>query len=456
MKLVLINPVTDRIGLAVNYRSRHPPLSLAALAAMSPSHWEIVVQDENYQKAEFIPDADLVGITAFTANATRAYEIASEYRASGIQTVLGGIHAWARPHEAAERFTAVVIQEAESVWPQVCQDASNSNSELQKWYRGRPLQSFAVPNRSVLRPEYQVDSLATSRGCPEDCSFCSVHDFSGRAFRRQPIDLIAKDLQAIRSDYVFVIDDNFRGFSPKHLKDSIDILSLMAQSKKEYIIQCPMNVCREDAFLEAARNAGCRLIFIGLETGDEQGLKLVSKRQNIKYGFDFSHIHKAGIGVIGSFIMGLDTDTPQKMRDRAKFMIDCGVDVIQLTIVTPLPGTRLFSQLSAAGRLLYTNFPADWDRYDMSELVYLPKGFRSQSEFYDVMHEAVMEIFSDANIKMMARRTYDNTNNKDATTFAHFLNYSYREIIWNRAKAWQEASGQLGIPHQTRFKSASS
>lgn len=119
-------------------------------------------------------------------------------------------------------------------------------------------------------------------------------------------------------------------------------------------------------------------------------------------------------------------------------MIDCGVDVIQLTIVTPLPGTRLFDQLMASRRLLYTNFPTDWVRYDMMELVYLPKGFRSQSEFYDMMHEVVMEVFDDANIKMMARRTFHNTGSKDVTEFAQFLNYSYREIVWGRAKVWSD------------------
>jgi radical SAM superfamily enzyme YgiQ (UPF0313 family) len=439
MKLVLINPASSgRAGLSDNYRSKHPPLALAMLAEMTPDDWEIVVQDENYGRAEIVPDANLVGITSFTSRVNRAYELSTQYRQLGIPTVLGGIHAWARSDEAMARFTSVVIGEAESVWSQLCQDARQD--KLQAQYIGRPASRFTIPDRSVLRPEYPVDSIATSRGCPENCSFCSVHDFSGKKFRRQLLSRVEEDLQNIKSDYVFVVDDNFRGFNYQHLLDSIAILKLMAQAKKEYIIQCPMRVCQEDDFLQAAGEAGVRMIFVGLETGDEQGLQIVSKRQNLKYGFDFSRIHKAGIGVIGSFMIGLDTDTPQKLRDRAKFMVDCGIDSIQVTIVTPLPGTRLFNQLLSEGRLLYTNFPEDWGHYDMSELVYLPSGFRSLSEFYAAACDVVQEVFSDAAIKMMVRRTYDVTKSQSVALFAQMLNYSYREIIWEEAKMWNKLS----------------
>lgn len=439
MKLVLINPATPgRAGLSDNYRSKHPPLSLAMLAEMTPDDWEIVVQDENYEKAEIVLDADLVGITSFTSRVNRAYNLADQYRQLGIPTVLGGIHAWARPDEAMARFTSVVIGEAESVWPQLCMDIHYG--QLRSQYVGRPVSRFTVPDRLVLRPEYPVDSMATSRGCPENCSFCSVHDFSGKKFRRQLLSRVEEDLQNIKSDYVFVVDDNFRGFNYQHLLDSVAILESMAQAKKEYIIQCPMQVCQEDAFLQAAGEAGVRMIFVGLETGDEQGLQIVSKRQNLKYGFDFSRVHKAGIGVIGSFMIGLDTDTPQKLRDRAKFMVDCGVDSIQVTIVTPLPGTRLFNQLLGEGRLLYTNFPSDWDHYDMSELVYLPAGFKSLSEFYAVAYDVVHDVFSDDTIKMMVRRTYDVTKSQAVASFAQMLNYSYREVIWGEAKMWSRLS----------------
>jgi radical SAM superfamily enzyme YgiQ (UPF0313 family) len=443
MKLILINPVVkNRPGLAQNFRSRHPPLSLAILAGLTPPDWEIVVQDENYEEATIVDDADLVGITSFTSQVTRAYELADQYRELKIPVILGGIHAWARQDEALRHFDNIVVGEAESMWPKVLSDLMYCgryfvNHTLSGVYRGIRESQFALPKRSVLRQDYPVDSIQTSRGCSENCSFCSSHQFYGHAYRRQPVDLIVQDVQSIASPYVFVIDDNFRGFTDKHVQDATTILWELAPFKKEIIIQAPMSICQDVELLEAAREAGVRLIFIGLETGDQEGLALVSKRQNIKHGFDFSNIHKAGVGVIGSFIAGLDTDTPQKLRDRAKFMVDCGCDVMQLTIVTPLPGTRLFNQMLDEGRLLHTQFPKDWDRYDFTDLVYLPKGFRSPSEFYDVMHEITMEVFSSANIKSMARRTYDVTQSPDVVRFAQFLNYSYRDVMWEKAKAWK-------------------
>jgi len=437
MKLVLINPVVkNQIGLNNNYRSRHPPLSLAILSSLTPEDWEIVIQDENYNVGEIVADADLVGITSFTSNITRAYEIAAEYRQLNIPVVIGGIHAWARPFEALKYADAIVIKEAELVWGQVCEDVKNH--KLKSTYMGAPPSIFAIPNRSVIQDDYPIDSLATSRGCPENCSFCSVHNFSGKVYRRQPLDLIEKDVATIKSNHIFVIDDNFRGFNKRHSEEAIAIFKMMAKYKKDIIIQAPMNICQDIELLDAAKLAGCRLIFIGLETGEEEGLKLVNKRQNIKYGFDFSNIHKAGIGVIGSFILGLDTDTPQKLRDRAKFMIECGVDAVQLTIVTPLPGTALFNQLLQEGRLLYTDFPKDWDRYNMTELTYLPRGFRSVSEFYDLMTELVEEVYSNTHIKMMARRTFDKTASKETTTFAHFTNYSYRDVVFNKTELWKK------------------
>jgi radical SAM superfamily enzyme YgiQ (UPF0313 family) len=406
---------------------------LALLEALTPADWEVVIQDENIQPAEFIGDADLVGITTFTANATRAYELATLYRQNDVQVVMGGVHVWARQEEALSYADSIVVREAESVWSRVCHDAEKV--DLSRWYQGMPLDRFAVPKRSSLPSFYAVDSIATSRGCPFDCSFCSVHEFSGHRYRRQPVRLIVEDFAGIKNPWVFFCDDNFIGPDRDYV---IRILQKITPFKKRFICQATMSICQDDELLAVLREAGCRLIFIGAETNDTAGLRLIGKHQNLRYGFDFSRIHAAGIGVLGSFVVGLDTDTPDTLREHSHWMMECGADALQLTFVTPLPGTRLFNELLRDGRLFYTDFPKDWDHYDLTEMVYVPRGFKKLSQFYDLMAELATKIFSNDNLSAMTARTYEMTKCKEVTTVADRINRSYAAMTLEKMKMWTE------------------
>ena len=134
-KLLLVNPVNpNRVGLSLNPSSRFPPLALGILAALTPDDWEVALIDENFETFNY-QEADLVGLTAFTANTPRAYEIAGVYRERGIPTVMGGIHASMLPEEALHYVDTVVISEAESVWPQVIADFMAGR--MQQIYRGK-------------------------------------------------------------------------------------------------------------------------------------------------------------------------------------------------------------------------------------------------------------------------------------------------------------------------------
>jgi radical SAM superfamily enzyme YgiQ (UPF0313 family) len=132
-RLVLINPVNPaRVGLTVNRSSRFPPIGLGIVAAVTPPSWDVKLLDENWEPFSY-QEADLVGITAFTASANRAYEIASIYRQRGVPVVIGGIHASMCPEEALHFADAVFIGEAEAVWPQVIADveARESSADIQ-------------------------------------------------------------------------------------------------------------------------------------------------------------------------------------------------------------------------------------------------------------------------------------------------------------------------------------
>ncbi len=433
-KLVLINPVNPvRTGLTVNRSSRFPPIGLGIVAALTPESWKVELVDENWESFTY-READLVGITAFTASARRAYEIAALYRERGVPVVMGGIHASMCSEEARRFVDAVVIGEAESVWPQVVVDAEASR--LSEVYRGEwsDLAGLVHPRRDLFHPDYMFASVQTSRGCPMDCEFCSVTAFNGRRYRRRPPEEVLNELETVPQKMLFFVDDNIIGYGNKSREQSLALFRGMVERglDKWWFCQASLNFADDEEVLHWAGRAGCKMVFLGLEAEEVDGLVEVNKRLNLQRGVEsydeaFRRIHRAGIAVLGAFIFGMDGDTPEKLRRRADYMIRSDVDVMQTTYLTPLPGTRLFDQLQNQDRLLYTDFPQDWDRYDMTEVVHQPKGMIPES-LTQAMHESNERMYAWPVLMRKAMRTFRETRNPMATMFAWQSNRNYRNV----------------------------
>ncbi len=436
-KLVLLNPAhVGLAGLSNNSQQKHPPLALACVAGLSPDDWEIVIEDELWQEAHFHPDATLVGATSFTSTAPRAYELLAPYRAAGIPTILGGIHAWAREMEARKYAGAVLIQEAEDIWWNVL---AHHRCGLSPSYQGSPTLKFARPRYDLLDERYDFSVVQFSRGCPMRCTFCSVPGFSGRIMRRKPFAAVYDDLIAVPQQKLFIADDNLYGHSLDDHRHATQLMAMIASENldKRFVCQASLDVATDDAFLEAAQAAGMRLILIGIEASDEATLRAVGKSVNLKAGrVDFSRIHAHGMGVLGAYVFGFDTDTPDSLRQRARFMVNSGADCSQMTIATPLPGTPFYRGLESHGRLLYTDYPRDWARYDFSQLVYVPFGFRSETEFYDVMCECAEIAYNDKAVKAMAKRTADLTGSWETAGWSYQCNNGYAALTKLRAEWW--------------------
>jgi radical SAM superfamily enzyme YgiQ (UPF0313 family) len=433
-KLLLINPASDNVVLSNMKSTSWPPLNLPYIAAITPSRYEIKVIDENIEPFAFC-QADLVGITAITSCVARAYEIAKIYRDKGIPTVMGGIHVSMMPEEALQFCDAVVIGEAESAWPLLISDFEKER--LKKKYYGEwlGLDKLPLPRREVLKNSfYKWGSIQTSRGCPMDCSFCSVSAFNGRRFRRRPLESVIAELQQIQQKMILFADDNIIGHGTpdkdwaKHLFRRIIDLKM----NKLFFAQASLQVGGDEELLRLAAKAGVRVLFIGMESINAESLRAYNKGINLRhyeqrqYGMLIRRIRKAGIAVLGAFVLGGDEDKLDVFSATLDFIKSNRIDMIQTTKPTPLPGTKLWDQLLSEGRIIDTNFPDAWKDYRLSRLVFEPKHM-TREEAYEGFTYLRKVFYSPLETLRRTLNTLLTTRSVTATFLAYEINASYRK-----------------------------
>lgn len=370
MKVLLVAPF-QRPQNSRPLRPLFPPLGLLMVAALTPKPWEVELVDEAVSPVNLDTDADIVGITATTARAPRAYELADAFRARGKTVVLGGIHPSALPEEAAQHADAVVIGEAELTWPRLLQDFLQGR--VQKFYRGNSfpsLENLPWPRRDLINPEnYYISGamVQTTRGCPFNCYFCSVTNFFGHTFRTRPLEDVVAELESIPQKNIFFVDDNIMGH-PVYAKRLFEAVRPLG---KRWFGQGSLTMLKDESLVKLAAKSGCIGMFIGMETLSPTNLKKMGKTFNIaeKYSEAIKKLHDFGISIIGSFMFGLDDDKPGVFEKTLEFIQKVKLDVAQFSILTPFPGTRLYKQLEEEGRII----ERDWAKYDGTHVTFRPK-----------------------------------------------------------------------------------
>jgi radical SAM superfamily enzyme YgiQ (UPF0313 family) len=380
VRLHLINPSNSLVAIVRPDRSRWnryrvwQPLSLMALAGLTPPEWDVTLFDENIgnSRDDETPRPDLVGITAFTSQASRAYEIAARVRHRGVPVVMGGIHATMCADEAMARVDSIVTGEADAIWAQVLADAAAGR--LKRRYDGGLAGMDAVrPARhDLLAGEYAFGAIHTTRGCPMNCTFCSVTAFNGARYRQRSIPEVVREFQAIPEKRVLVVDDNLVGTRPEHIARAKDLFRSLAAANggKKWVAQATINFADDEELLTLAAQAGCAGVFIGFESPTSEGLTEVGKRFNLLKGRNLAasvaRIQRHRILVVGSFIIGLDVDTAGIGRRTAEAAREYGLDLLNALFLTPLPGTRLWDQMRSERRLVMDEFPQDWQYYTLT------------------------------------------------------------------------------------------
>jgi len=440
-KLILVNPLGKRhSGLALDKTGRHPPLSLAIIAALCPDNWEIVLKDENFEAFEF-EEGDLVGITSFTSSATRAYEIAELYKEKKIPVVMGGVHASMLIDEALNYVDTVVVGEAESVWADLLDDFEKG--QMKRVYTGERLSLDKIPiaRHDIFSEDYLFDSIQTTRGCPMNCEFCSVTVFNGNAYRMRPVEDVLEELETIKANSFMFIDDNIVGYNRKSKEHAKSLFRGMIERgiKKDWMCQATINFADDDELLELAAKSGCRMVFIGVESENTKALEKIKKRSNLKVGVDnypkvFNKIQSYGISVLGAFIFGLETDTMEDLKARINYIKESNIDALQISFLTPVPGTDLYEKFTEDGRIFKDNYPEDWEYYDGFEIVMHPAKV-TVKQFEEIKLEIAREIYDYDRLVKRLSNTIKATKNPKSAAWAFSANSHYHNILCENDKS---------------------
>jgi radical SAM superfamily enzyme YgiQ (UPF0313 family) len=399
-KITLVEPKAP--GYHVYSRIALPRLGLPLLGAMEKARGrEVSVYCQDLLPLDFddLLRSDLVGISTTTSTAPEAYRIAERARAAGVPVVLGGSHVSFMADEALRYADYCVRGEGEETFSELI-DALESGSEPVgvkglSYRRGEEivhnpdrglicdLDRLPFPDLSLIRghERISVTPVATSRGCPFGCNFCSVTRMFGRGYRFRSPENVVEELKSLQAEKVFFYDDNFTA-NRAHTKELLDKM-LSAGVTPGWTAQVRADVARDRELLRLMRRSNCYFVYIGFESVNPATLAEFEKGQKVEEIVESIRVlHEHGIMIHGMFVLGSDSDTKQTIRDTVKFALRQRIDTVQLMSLTPLPGTPVFAQMESENRLL----TRDWSLYDGLHVVYNPKGMTP----YDMQKEMML------------------------------------------------------------------
>ena len=347
-----------------------PHLSLTMIAGLTPDEHDVQITDENVDEIDFEEEVDLVGITGMTIHAPRAYEIAKRFRKRGVPVVMGGIHASNLPQEASHHVDSVVIGEAETLWGKVLEDTRKG--ALKPFYKAKnlcSLKGIPQPRQDLLKKKAYMTTncVQTTRGCPFDCSFCSVTQFFGQRYRFRPVEDVVEEVKKYSGGFVAFVDDNIAGNfgHAKKLFNALKPLNIKWGS------QASLTMARDEELLALAAESGCIAMFVGIESLSQTNLSMLNKSINkvTEYSEAIKKFHDHGIMINGSFMFGLEHDDESVFEKTARFIEDNKIELVTYNILTPLPGTRFYQQMEKESRIT----DRDWTKYNSGNVVFKPK-----------------------------------------------------------------------------------
>lgn len=389
MILPALTEATSPYFRPVKY-SLFPPIGLATLAAYLDRGDDVRITDEHVEALDMNDRPDLVVIQAYITSANRSYRIADHYRKHGVFVALGGLHVTSLPEEAVAHADTIFLGPGEDTWPQFLKDYRAGRPG--RIYRSatRTLEGAPPVRRDLIKRHLYLvpNSLVVSRGCPHSCNFCYKDSFfqGGRSFYTQTVDAALAEIERLPGRHVYFLDDHLFA-NPNFAAALFDGMRGMGRLwQAAGTVQSVLS----PGLMEKAAACGLRSLFVGFETLNPVSLRCHHKIQNAACDYDVAvrRLHDLGVMVNGSFVFGMDHDDPGVFGRTVDWALSRGIETATFHILTPYPGTRLYSGMSRQSRILHRN----WDLYDTRHCVFLPSGlspeqleagyWKSYSDFY--------------------------------------------------------------------------
>jgi len=369
----------------------YAPLTLTTLAALVPEelHARIDIVDEGAQPADYDEKSwNVVGITCCASSSPRAYELCDYFKKRGAFTVLGGAHPTLMPEEAALHADAVIAGAGDQAWPQLLRDVAAGLP--QKLYRQGLCSRIHHPvaRRDLLRKKayLPMPTVIATLGCGNRCDFCAINHLWGNQYRRD-IDEVVEEIRILGSKMVLFLDPNLT-YNKDYAKELFQRL-------------IPLNIywgglagtdfTSDRELFDLAVKSGCKAILMGFESFSHVSLAIERKDTNDieAYRDLVATLHSRGIGILGTFMLGLDGDTPESLKQMVTQIDDLALDLVRFAVITPFPGTRLFDRLKAEGRIL----THDWSYYDQEHVVFQPRHM-SPAALQNLLHDVWQRSYS--------------------------------------------------------------
>jgi radical SAM superfamily enzyme YgiQ (UPF0313 family) len=395
-KIVFIEPRAPNLHIFSQYPL--PRLGALILATMMRGRgWDVEVYVEDLRRIDFdvVAGSDLVGISTITSTAPRAYAIADKVRTMGIPVIMGGPHVTFLAEEALEHADYVIRGEGErplmafiDAWedgrslaeiPNLSSRAADGrmvhNPVLPM---ENDLDSIPYPDLSLLKPDPRRQKfpasipVQTSRGCPFDCSFCSVTAMFGKKYRFRSTENIIEELR--RYDHpkkaIFFYDDNFAA-NRERAKELLQAM-IRERFKFQWTTQVRADFARDTELVRLMKTAGCHTVYIGFETVNPRSLNGMKKKQTVADLVRAAKVlRRHRIGIHGMFVLGFDEDDWLSVKKTVKFAKQSRLSSTQFLILTPLPGSEFYEKMSQEKRLRFH----DWALYDGHHVVFDPARF---------------------------------------------------------------------------------
>ena len=393
-KVLFVEPRGSRSNVFSKYMTIPllGPVYLATIANHAGYYASVI--NENIIKrdirADELESVDILCLSCLTTTVTRGKEIARKYKLlnpSG-KTIIGGIHASMLPDDVIGSFDQVIVGEAELAILDIL--SGKIKDKIVRVQRPADLDSMVTPDLKLIKGWKNIGRwpVMTSRGCPFDCNFCSVTAMFGKAYRSQSPEKVMAVTEHI-SDYIkgsiFFVDDNFTA----NMERSNRLFDLMINSgfDRRWSAQVRTEVTRKPEFIAKMRKAGCDYAYIGFESINPDSLRSMNKAQTVDdIKRSIRVFHDNGIMVHGMFIFGSDSDTKDTFRQTSDFCNSTGIDFVQYSVMTPLPGSQVYHDFERSGRLLHRK----WEFYDGLHAVFDPKNMSA----YD-LQQGMIDCFND-------------------------------------------------------------